>query len=472
MQLVFLLTALMLFVAPLVRGSNRPVAIAALLALCGAVLAALMAQFTVSWLMRRQANSEAPPFKTPVALPRWWWWATGMLVLSPVWLGVLYLLPWGTDTWSGLAGRLPYVQAWQVLGQPTPAHLALSLNPHATWAAVLSAWPMAVAFAVALLAPRRWAETGLRVLLAAGGLQLVVAVLQVAQGPQSVLYFGLGGGAYVGTFANRNHLADFVGMLLPVWFFVWVRSQHHTHSHGRQWLPPTFFKPLWWLLGFSWLVLVLGTQSRGGLISLTVVMLAMLTLYARTTRRHFSGRQKLLALLAVLAFLAVAYGFAERDALEARFAQAQLKTDAEYRNTFALATWQGAQALWPWGSGPGTFESVFPRFQPMLSPDYVDLAHNDYAQLLMEFGVFAVVLAVALGALVVRQVRVLAAAYRQQHRMTSGLARRCYAGLGTVVFFLHSWVEFNMHIPALGICAAFLMGVFLSPMRHDAVDAD
>ena len=108
----------------------------------------------------------------------------------------------------------------------------------------------------------------------------------------------------------------------------------------------------------------------------------------------------------------------------------------------------------------------------MLSTDYVDLAHNDYAQLLMEFGVFAVVLAVALLALVVRQVRVLAAAYRQQHRMTSGLARRCYAGLGTVVFFLHSWVEFNMHIPALGICAAFLMGVFLSPLRNDAVDAD
>jgi hypothetical protein len=33
-----------------------------------------------------------------------------------------------------------------------------------------------------------------------------------------------------------------------------------------------------------------------------------------------------------------------------------------------------------------------------------------------------------------------------------------------LVLLLHSWVEFNMHIPALAITAAFLAGVYLRPI--------
>ena len=35
---------------------------------------------------------------------------------------------------------------------------------------------------------------------------------------------------------------------------------------------------------------------------------------------------------------------------------------------------------------------------------------------------------------------------------------------GALALLLHSWVEFNMHIPALALTAAFLMGVFLRPL--------
>ena len=41
-----------------------------------------------------------------------------------------------------------------------------------------------------------------------------------------------------------------------------------------------------------------------------------------------------------------------------------------------------------------------------------------------------------------------------------------FCGVGLLAFLLHSWVEFNMHIPALAVTAAFLSGVFLrNPAR-------
>ena len=57
---------------------------------------------------------------------------------------------------------------------------------------------------------------------------------------------------------------------------------------------------------------------------------------------------------------------------------------------------------------------------------------------------------------------------RRGKRMSAEVSMRCYAGLGVLALLLHSWVEFNMHIPALALTASFLMGVFLRPLsaRH------
>jgi hypothetical protein len=53
---------------------------------------------------------------------------------------------------------------------------------------------------------------------------------------------------------------------------------------------------------------------------------------------------------------------------------------------------------------------------------------------------------------------------RRGKRMSAEVSMRCYAGLGVLALLLHSWVEFNMRIPALAICGGFLLGTFLKPL--------
>jgi O-antigen ligase len=127
------------------------------------------------------------------------------------------------------------------------------------------------------------------------------------------------------------------------------------------------------------------------------------------------------------------------------------------------ATWQGAMAYWPWGSGLGSYRWVFPAFHPPELGRYlVDLAHNDYLQLLMELGVWFVAIAGLAVALVAQRALALLRASRNRRggwREADRLAVAC--GLGALATALHALVDYPFHIPANAMFAAFLLGVFL-----------
>lgn len=446
----------MLLLAPLVRGGNRELALAGLLALALAQLALLLGQAGPALLAPGDAQAEPP---------RWWWAAVLGIASSPAWLGLLQLLPVSAGWWSSLAGRQGYLDALRAAGVEPPARLPLSLNPGATWAALWAGVVPVAAFVAALRLSREQVERLLLVLLVAGAVQVVMAVAQFASGSRSALYFGMLGQGFIGTFANRNHLADFLAMLLPVWFYGWLWLRRSSGRGGRRARRRVAIaRPALVLLGFGFAVVILSTKSRGGIIAAVAVLLLAALLYFRYLGRDLQPWQRWSLVLGLLAFVALALGSVDLRGIAARIEQGQLQSDAQVRGVLALATWHAARALWPWGSGMGTFESVFPRYQPPGPLDYVNQAHNDYAQLLMELGAPALLLAGMVLALVLRQLVALARALRAEGRLSSELALRCFAGLGALALLLHSWVEFNMHIPALATTAAFLAGVFLRPL--------
>ena len=88
----------------------------------------------------------------------------------------------------------------------------------------------------------------------------------------------------------------------------------------------------------------------------------------------------------------------------------------------------------------------------------------------MEAGLGAVLAAAGVLFLVGQQINSLSRAMRLRRgkRMSAEVSMRCYAGLGVLALLLHSWVEFNMRIPALAICGAFLLGTFLKPLPKAA----
>jgi drug/metabolite transporter (DMT)-like permease len=55
------------------------------------------------------------------------------------------------------------------------------------------------------------------------------------------------------------------------------------------------------------------------------------------------------------------------------------------------------------------------------------------------------------------------------HRASREAVAALFCGLGLAVLLLHSFVDFNLRIPALAILACLLAGAFLRPLPSHAV---
>ncbi|MDZ4355380.1 MAG: hypothetical protein U1B84_03020 [Variovorax sp.] len=145
-----------------------------------------------------------------------------------------------------------------------------------------------------------------------------------------------------------------------------------------------------------------------------------------------------------------------------RFDADRLVADDAVRALTREATWQGALAFWPLGSGLGSYAWVFPRFQsPEVGYYLLDLAHNDYLQILMETGVLGLAAMMLALALMGRRVLQLFRAARGTSSWSSANRLAVACGLGLLATLLHAWVDYPFRIPANAMLTAFLLGVFL-----------
>ncbi len=107
------------------------------------------------------------------------------------------------------------------------------------------------------------------------------------------------------------------------------------------------------------------------------------------------------------------------------------------------------------GSGLGTYESVFQKYRAS-APEYlVDFAHNDYLQLLAELGIIGFAIAGATGLVIlVLVVRAVGSGPTTANRL---MAVACAASL--LALMLDSSVDFDFYIPANAMLAAWIAGV-------------
>ena len=440
--------------APLMRGGNRQIA---LIVLEGIALA-----FLVAIAVRgRQWTGKVPPGWTRALM--------ATLALSPLWLAVVYLVPIPAATWSGTAGREVYLQLLQGAGIAPPSWLPLSLVPEATAVSLYAGIPLLAGFLGGYFASMRQLRVILGVFALLAFLQVGFGLLQMATGGSSVLYFGSIGGRPLGTFANANHFANYVAMGLAAyvwlgWTRVWEARQDYTE--GRASAPPGRQMVPLWIAGGVLLVLgVLMSRSRGaalgGLLCGLLAFALALTLGSKRAPRW----QTTVAVVA--AAVGAAVSMVGLNFVVTRFELGGLANAASIRGMLAANTFDGVAAFWPWGAGWGTYAVVFPRFQSSALVGYAEYAHHDYAQLLFEGGVFALLLMAAFAWLAGARVLLLARTAIRKHRLGRLELTSAICGLGLLGFLLHSIVEFNMHIPANAIAAALLAGAFLRPLKQD-----
>ncbi len=118
------------------------------------------------------------------------------------------------------------------------------------------------------------------------------------------------------------------------------------------------------------------------------------------------------------------------------------------------------------GSGAGSFYTVFPRYRGPQVVGYFDYAHDDYVQLAAENGVIGIFL---LGAIVVVSlVAALRAQWRRRDPLMRGMAFSSIMGVTAIL--IHSTVDFNLQIPAQrhDVCGAARAGVDFAAPRPQA----
>lgn len=456
-----------LLIAPLIRGGNRQVSLIVLLALAILLLAAIGAEATYLSLQTKDERSGRD------AILVWHRVALAMLLSCPIWLGFIYLLPVPADSWRSLPGRELYFTAMNSMKLALPSTFPLSLSADGTLASLLAGVPLVAMFTAAQFLPIKAIKSLLLVLILCATLQVLLAVLQLALGADSIFYFDLQvGGAVIGSFANRNHLANFLVLQIPIYFYFFFNLSHSENdgklskfvrSHRQIILLLLLF------LAFSFLLILLTTMSRGGLISGFIALGMSIGIYLIALGKSVSHKLRYVYFGLSIVFISLALLTTGLDGIQAKLG-ARLVTDADVRNSIARSAFDAAMLFWPWGSGPGSFEAVFPRFQPPINfgaMGYIEYAHNDYAQLLMELGAAGAILMAIFALLIVYQIFNFIKVYRVEQRFPKNVVLQCFCGVSLLAFLLHSWVEFNMHIPALAITAAFLAGVFL---RNSSLD--
>lgn len=192
--------------------------------------------------------------------------------------------------------------------------------------------------------------------------------------------------------------------------------------------------------------------SRGGIISfaLAAVVFAWITYRRRTLRK----KTTLLALLAIVILAAVV--LASWEGLERRFA------DLEHHHVGRLSVWQDAIPLvrdYPAvGTGLGTFSNAYLRYQTSQPRVSFDHAHNDYVELLTDVGVVGFLLAAALA------LSFFLPLFRRW-KEKRGMLGKCLGAGGlssAVAIAAHSFVDFDLHIPANALLFTVVMAVTYS----------
>lgn len=320
-------------------------------------------------------------------------WQLVLFAVALVLLTVLHLIPLPPSVWEGLPGREPIRQVFAVTGQPVP-WLPLSMSPSATWNALFSLMGPVAALLLALALPERHLPTVLKVVLIVGIASALLGLLQAIGPMYGPLYFYrlTNHGTAVGLFANRNHQAIFLATLFP------MLAAFAAIAEGRK-ERVRFYRIAAAAMGAFLVPLMLVTGSRAGLLMGVLGVLSCLWIYRpvaaeKAAKRTVSTRQMLGLLIGGVAVLGLITAIAARAPAFQRLVELDAAQDLRFR-AFPVI-WDATWSYFPFGSGLGSFVEAYKIVEPqaLLSPNYLNRAHNDVLEAVMVGGLPAILLMV------------------------------------------------------------------------------
>lgn len=270
-----------------------------------------------------------------------------------------------------------------------------------------------------------------------------------------------------GSYLNKNHFAGYIEMIIPLTIglglsglssrvFPSVSIQDQNLSEGRIESNPGRLYVLLFMSVLMGVALFL-SLSRGGMISFLVSMFMMVFLL-RKKGRDGSWSKPLYIAITLMLFLIATIG---HDQVGGRIATL-FHVDGLNREIVRPRLWMEALRVlseFPaFGVGLAAFGSVFFLYQAPGTRGVVDLyAHNDYLQLLSETGLVGGVLIFSAALLFFFHIlsRFRALRDRRMIPMVAGGIASC------VAIAVHSFVDFNLYIPANALLLALILGLLV-----------
>jgi O-antigen ligase len=251
------------------------------------------------------------------------------------------------------------------------------------------------------------------------------------------------GGNVFGPYVNRNDYAGLMEMMIPIGA-AFVLSQRKTRP-GR------------WMLAFAITLSfasVLVSGSRAGLVSLLIESLLFGAILLAKSRRS-GNRDFVLASFVLASGIALFLWVAPAD-VSTRLRTIVQSPELSYgdRKQMSFDSMRMFQDHPGAGVGLGSFQTAYTRYQRLSGDVLVDHAHNDFAEVLAETGL--------LGGLLILATLVLffISAFRNSGVRFEGAKQWiCFgAAVGCCGLIIHSFADFNLHIPANAAWFAFSAG--------------
>lgn len=255
-----------------------------------------------------------------------------------------------------------------------------------------------------------------------------------------------------GTFISPNNFSCFLEMLLPLALAYLIA--------GR-------VRPLTRIfLAYAALVMGAGlavTFSRGGWVAAAVGIVALLVALLGHRKHRLPAFLFLLALAAVGTVFVTKY-LSHTISYMQRVEPLEQNSPGELKSRFEL--WQAAERMWAdhfwFGVGPAHYDYRFRQYRPELVQARPDRAHNDYLNLLADWGtVGGIIVAAGMVTFAWGLAKTWKPVRPDERELGRGMSNRFAFLLGgsaaLLALAVHSMVDFNLHIPANALLGVALL---------------
>ena len=247
------------------------------------------------------------------------------------------------------------------------------------------------------------------------------------------------GGIPFGPFANRNHFAGFVELILPLALVPLLLGR----VRRQRWVMVALFA----VLPIAALFL---SASRGGIVSFAAQLLLLSLVMIR--RRAALGKQLLAGGVVLLAAILMVSWLGVGQVLR-RFSSLQsLEVTEGKRAAMRKGSWHIFLDHPIAGTGLGTLQIVYPPYETLYDGKIVNHSHNDYLEALAETGLLGGICCAWFLAILLSQSLL---GLRQFSHSFAGILRLSGV-IACAGFLVHALVDFNFHIPS-NLLLFFLM---------------